>query len=223
LAPSGTKGPKSHAARNNDAVARGGSSVTLLINMPRDGNLIVHVPRLEGGQRPILEVTVDGRVVLRKELARKNPNATWEYFGQFPIPLSAGRHRVTVSNAQVGTADNYWLDRLTVAFELTDYRLRRGPNLDCVGLQSDACILLWLRNPEYTWLYSRLGQKPVTQPEGLLHLRHVPDGEYQVIWIDTLTGAVLRRDQVRARDGRMVLVTPAVAKSAAAKLIRIVR
>ncbi len=223
LAPRKAPRPESAAARNNAAVPVGGSSVTLLITMPRDGKLIVQVPRLAGGEHPILVVTVDGQVALRKELERKNPHATWDYFGQFPVPLAAGSHRVTISNARPATADNYWSDRLTVAFELTDYRLRHGPNLECVGLQSDACILLWLRNPEFTWLYARLGRKPVTQPEGLLHLQQVPDGEYQVTWIDTLTGAVLRRDQVRARDGRMVLVTPPVARSAAAKLIRIVR
>lgn len=221
LAPSRAKHPRSTAARNNAAVARGGSSVTLLVTMPRAGQLIVQVPRLAGGQHPILEITVDGHVALRRELARRNPHATWDYFGQFPVALAAGPHRVTIRNARPATADNYWADQLTVAFELTNYRERRGPNLECVGLQSDACVLLWLRNPDDTWLYSRLGRKPVPQPEGLLHLRQVPDGDYRVTWINTFTGAVLRRDRARATDGRLVLVTPPVARSAAAKLIRL--
>jgi hypothetical protein len=222
LAPVGVPGTAvDEKARNDAAIATRDSKRTLLITMPRDGQLILHVPRLSGEQHPILDVNVDGRTVLHQPLSRENPEATWDYFKQFPIPLAAGPHRVVVANAQPATADNFWSDRFTVAYELTNYRERHGPNLEFAGLQGDGCILLWLRNPEFTWLFARLGRKVDTQPEGLLHLRHIPDGAYAVTWIDTLNGNVLRRDTVEARAGNLVVPTPAIAKSAVAKLLKI--
>jgi len=222
LAPAGVAdGNASEQARNDAAIATRDSQRTLLITMPRDGQLILHVPRLSGEQHPILDVTVDGRTAIHQALSRENPEATWDYFKQFPISLAAGPHRVVVANVKPATADNFWSDRFTVAYELTNYRERHGPNLEFAGLQSDTCLLLWLRNPEFTWLFERLGRKAEAQPEGLLRLRHVADGAYAVTWIDTLTGDVLRRDTVEARDGRVVVPTPVIAKSAVAKLVKI--
>ncbi|HEU5077895.1 MAG TPA: DUF5060 domain-containing protein [Opitutaceae bacterium] len=221
LAPAGVAGAVDEKARNDAAVATRDSQRTLLITMPRDGQLVLHVPRLSGEQHPILEVKVDGQTVLHQALSRENPKATWDYFKQFPIPLAAGAHRVVVANAQPATAKNFWSDRFTVAYELTNYRQRLGPNLEFAGLQSDGCMLLWLRNPQFTWLFARLGRKIEPQPEGLLHLNHVVDGAYTVTWIDTLTGEVLRRDTAKADGGRLVLPTPVIAKSAVAKLLKV--
>ncbi|HWA86817.1 MAG TPA: DUF5060 domain-containing protein [Opitutus sp.] len=221
LAPAGVAGAKDQSARNDAAIATRDSQRTLLVTMPRDGELILHVPRLSGEQHPILDVTVDGRNVIHQPLSREDPNATWDYFKQFPIPLAAGPHRVVVANAKPASPDNFWSDRFTVAYELTNYRERHGPNLEFAGLQSDACILLWLRNPEFTWLFARLGRKVEPQPEGLLRLRGIADGSYAITWIDTLTGDVLRRGTVEARAGHVVIPTPVIAKSAVAKLRKI--
>lgn len=207
-------------ARNDAAVATRNSQRTLAIDMPRDGELILHVPRLTGEQRPILRVTVDGRQVLEQALAREREDATWDYFGRFSIPLSAGSHRVVVANVAQAVPDRFWKDRVTVAYELTNYRLRRGPNLDWAGLQSEDTILLWLHNPGFTWMLARIGRQPELQPEGVLQLRNVSDGTYTVAWRDTWTGAIVGRDTAQAKAGRMALRTPAIAKSAVAKLTR---
>ncbi|MGH7996020.1 MAG: DUF5060 domain-containing protein [Opitutaceae bacterium] len=221
LAPVGERAQPGGGARNDAAVAAPPSACTLLITMPREGRLIVHVPRLSGAQHPILAVDVDGRRVIQRALSRRNPDATWDYFGQFPVNLTAGRHRVVIRNLRPAGPDNYWSDRLTVAYELTHYRRLRGPDLKCAGLQSGGEILLWLRNPGYTWLYAREGRKLVTQPEGRLHLDRIPDGRYTATWIDTETGKVLLREVSAAQNGDMVLTTPAIAKSAAAKIHRL--
>ncbi len=224
LAPSGTRtGAGGAAARADAAVATRDSACTFLITMPRDGELILHVPRLSGEQHPILEATVDGKIVLHRELARDDPNATWDYFGRFPIPLSAGPHRVTVQNVKPATADNFWPDRVTVAYELTNYLERNGPDLNFTGLQSNACILLWLRNPASTWLFARENRPLTTQPEGRLPLTGISDGDYLVTWTDTFTGDVLRRDSIAVHDGKVTLTTPPIARSAVAKLLRLGR
>lgn len=208
-------------ARNDAAVATRDSQRTLLIDMPRDGELVLHVPRLNGQQRPILRVTIDDRTVLERPLQRERAEDTWDYFGQFRFPLAAGAHRVTLANLQPATADNFWRDRVTVAYELTNYRPRHGPDLDVAGLQSDACILVWLRNPGYTWLFARLGRKAEPQPEGVLRLRDVADGDYAVEWRDTWSGDILGRAVTHARGGAVELHTPVIAKSAIAKLIKL--
>lgn len=208
-------------ARDDAAVATVDSERTLLITMPRDGELVLHVPRLSGAQRPVLRVVIDDREVMNRPLRRERDSDTWDYFGQFRFPLGAGSHRVTLANRQPAGPDNFWRDRLTVAYELTHYRLRQGPGLDWAGLRSDDCLLLWLHNPAYTWLFARLGRTAELQPEGIIHLRDVTDGRYTVQWRDTWTGEVLARDAVETKAGQLALPTPAIAKSAVAKLTRI--
>lgn len=207
--------------RNDAAVPTRDSERTIVFTLPRDGQLILHVPRLEGGQQPILQVTIDGKVAFEKSIARDRPDATWDYFLQLPFALPAGPHRVTVANLQPATTANFWRDRVTVAYELTNYRLRRGPNLDWAGLQSDDCLLVWLHHPQATWLFLREGREPAPQPEGVLQLRDVSDGAYTVLWRDTWTGEVLAHDTAAAKNGRMALRTPPIARSAVAKLMKI--
>ncbi|HVU23011.1 MAG TPA: DUF5060 domain-containing protein [Opitutus sp.] len=219
LAPVGAaKFMTGNRARNDAAVATDDSRRELRIDMPRDGELVLHVPRFSGEQHAILEVTIDGHVAFHRALVRESADAPWDYFAQFRFPLPAGPHRVTVANLQPATPANIWSDRVTVAYELTNFRLRHGPNLDCAGLQSDACLLLWLRNPEFTWLFAREGRKAEPQPEGMLHLRRVPDGRYTVVWRDTWTGDIIGRDTADAEAGDLTLHTPAIDKGAVARL-----
>jgi hypothetical protein len=211
---------RENSERTETALAAPENARTFLMTMPHDGELVLHVPRLDGQQHPILQVTIDGWKVFERRLARAHPNDTWDYFGQFRFPLAAGEHRVTVANVQTATPEDVPLTRVTVAYELTNYRLRRGPDLDVAGLQSDAGLLVWLRNPQATWLFLREGRKITRQPEGLLRLRDVPDGSYAVVWRDTWTGEILGRDMAQARQGSMELRTPAVDRSAVATLAR---
>jgi len=208
-------------ARDDAAVATRDSQRTLLISMPQEGQLILHVPRFEGTQHAILRVTVDGRQVLDQPLARERPDATWDFFAQFPVPLTAGTHRVTVANVQPATPENFWQGRVTVAYELTNYRLRHGPNLDWAGLQSDDSILIWLHDPTFTWLFARLGRKAVPQPAGVLNLRRIADGFYAVVWRDTWTGNIIGHDTAQAAGGRLELRTPVITRSAVARITRV--
>jgi hypothetical protein len=126
-----------------------------------------------------------------------------------------------VSNVNKAAPGALWKDVVTVAYELTNYRLRRGPNLDWAGLQSDDTLLVWLHDPGYTWLFARIGRKAMPQPEGVLRLKQVADGAYTVVWRDTWTGKILGYDTAEARDGSLELRTPVITKSAIAKLNRI--
>jgi len=60
--------------------------------------------------------------------------AAWSYWKHFTVPVVAGVHRIRVSNAGSGT---FW-----TAYELGNYGLREGPDLEIQGLQTDDYILL---------------------------------------------------------------------------------
>jgi hypothetical protein len=103
--------------------------------------------------------------------------------------------------------------------ELANYLRREGPDLEVLGLQTDDYLILWARNPQYVWLYDREGRKPTRQEPGALTLSGVTDGKYSVQWRETTTGESLGEAEATASGGRLVLRTPAITRSAAAKLV----
>ncbi|MBU4459414.1 MAG: DUF5060 domain-containing protein [Verrucomicrobia bacterium] len=193
------------------AVLRGGERRTLGATFPVDGALVVHVPEISESGAPVLRVEVDGKPALTQPLPR-GEGKPWAYWRAFPVPVSAGTHRLAISNSGSGA--------LWTAFELQRFRRREGPDLDVAGQSCDDTILLWLRNPQFIWLYQREGRQPIPQPGGLLTLADIVDGSYAVTWIETTTGETLATGTAEARAGRLTLATPPVTRSAAAKLVR---
>ena len=188
-----------------------GEAQTLAVEFPVDGTLTVHVPERSTRGDPILEVQVDGTKVLNESLPL-DTEAVWSYWKHFTVPVLAGTHRIRVGNAGSGT---FW-----AAYELGNYRLREGPDLEIQGLQTDDYILLWARNPQFIWLCAREGRKPEPQPQGRLTLKNVRDGRYSVTWRDTVTNDVVLETDANADNGRLMVGTPAVVRSAAARIVR---
>jgi len=184
------------------------------LTCPTDGKLIIHVPEISSYGAPVLEAAIDGKVALRQPLARGEGDA-WAYWRSYAMPITKGQHKITVRNAGTGS--------LWTGFELTRFRRREGPDLDVYGMQSGDFILLWLRNPQFIWIYRREGRDVRPQPEGLLTLSGVPQGAYRARWLDTVTGRDLGRADVTASDGTLTLRTPRITYSAAAKIRRIAR
>jgi hypothetical protein len=163
-------------------------------------------------------VSVDEQTVLRKDLLPYGPEDQYNplaYYQEYPIDVPAGSHRIRVANTGGGT--------ILTAFQLTNYVRRFGPNLVVRGMQTEDYLLLWLQNPDFNWLYSRMGKQPDRQPAGRLVLRDVPKGTWIVEWIDTVEAGYIGHETVTSRDAGLVLETPATAKSVAARLQRIGR
>jgi len=190
-----------------------GDAQTLAIEFPVDGSLTVHVPERSFQGNPILEVQIDGEKALSESLPL-DTKAAWSYWKLFTVPVPAGVHRIRISNAGSGT---FW-----TAYELGNYRLRQGPDLEIQGLQTDDYILLWARNPQFIWLCAREGRKPERQPGGRLTLKDVRSGRYSVTWRDTITNDVVLEADANAQNGRLSVDTPAITRSAAARIVRIV-
>ena len=197
------------------AVLDRGGKQTLKIEMPVSGKLIIYVHSLQGD--PILSVSVNGKEVLHKSLQSDKPELTRATGGIEPITvdLKAGNLEVLITNAQVSSGSS-----MSVAYELTDYRLLEGPNLDCVGLQSTEHIFIWLRNPDFTWMYDRIGRTPIQQPEGMLTLKNVSEGAYSMVWLNTITGEEISRNSVSTSKGNLKVPTPSIIQSAVAHLVR---
>ena len=99
-------------------------------------------------------------------------------------------------------------------------KFRVSAELEVLGLQTDDYLLLWARNPQYIWIYDREGRKPNRQEPGRLTLAAVSDGRYSVLWRETTTGEVLSQEEVTAAGGRLVLRSPAITRSAVARLVK---
>ena len=160
----------------------------------------------------MLEVLIDGQQVLRQTLEPQDRNRPWVCWKSYPVAVKAGRRMIHVANAGTGV--------LYTAYELANYVRREGPDLEVLGLQADDYLILWARNPQYVWLFDREGRKPDRQERGVLTLAAVADGKYAVQWRETTTGESLGQAEATAVRGRLVLHTPAITRSAVAKLVR---
>lgn len=192
-------------------------SKSFQVRYPVAGQFIVHVPELGGGPKPAprLTVTVDGDAVLERELLPYGPVGQYDpraYYQRYAVEIVAGEHTVRVANTGGGS--------ITTAFELTNYVRRTGPNLEVRGMRADDYILLWLKHPEFNWLYRRMDMTSDEQPAGRLTLRDVPNGAWSAEWIDTVEARPVGRETVTSQDGILVLETPPTVTSAAARLQR---
>ena len=194
-----------------DATLRAKKSHTLAIDFPLDGKLIVHVPEIEIKGEPVLEVWINGRQALRQPLQADDPRRPWVCWKAYPVATKAGHHEIHVANTGTGV--------IYTAYELANYLRREGSDLEVLGLQADDYLILWVRNPQYVWLNDREGRKPTRQEPGVLTLSGVTDGKYSVQWRETTTDESLGEAEATGSGGRLVLRTPAITRSAAAKLV----
>jgi hypothetical protein len=181
------------------------------VRYPVDGQFIVYVPEFDGASKPAprLTVSVDGNVVLEQELVAEQHDAR-AYYQKYPVKVPAGSHTIRVANTGGGS--------MTTAFELTNYVRRNGPNLEVRGLQTDDYLLLWLKHPEFNWMYRRMGMQTEEQPAGRLTLRPVPHGKWEAQWTDTVEARQIGRETVTSKDGSVALNTPPTAKSVVVRL-----
>jgi hypothetical protein len=187
------------------------------VHYPVDGQFIVYVPELSGGAKstPRLTVSADGNVLLDRDLLPYGPPEQYNpraYYQKYPVFIPAGAHTIRVANTGGGT--------ITTAFELTNYIRRNGPNLEVRGIQTNDYFLLWLKHPEFNWMYRRMGMTSDEQPVGRLTLRDVPEGKWDIQWMDTVEARLIEHETATSRDTRLVLRTPPTAKSVAARLHR---
>ena len=85
-------------------------------------------------------------------------------------------------------------------------------------MQTDDYILLWLKHPEFNWMYRRMGMTSDEQPAGQLTLRDVPDGTWSAQWIDTVEARSIRQESVTSKGSILRLPTLSTARSLVIRL-----
>jgi hypothetical protein len=193
------------------------SAKSFQVRYPVDGQFIVYVPEISSSPKsaPRLAVSVDGVVVLEWDLLPYGPADRYDaraYYRRYPVEVPAGSHTIRVANAGGGS--------FVTAFALTNYVQREGPNLEVHGWQTDDYLLLWLKHPDFNWMYRRMGMRSQEQPAGRLTLRDVPEGTWELRWMDTVQARPLGQETVISKNGIMLLKTPPTAKSVVARLHR---
>jgi len=184
---------------------------TFVVDYPRPGRFVAVIGTVIGkGNNPI-RLSLDGRVALERNLPtgaglgrssrhlERSGNWRTVYGERLAIDVPAGRHEITVEN--LGT------DRVTVKYELTDYRaVHAAPPLRVVGLGNQSRAYLWIRN---AGARSSLDPEPVAPSRvGVQGLR---DGDYRIEFFDTVTGKPSTSSTARAQSGRLIVPVPAIA------------
>lgn len=193
-----------------------GSAVTYKMELPVNGEFVTYITQLVTPEpAPQLTVTIDGKEVLKKDLLPlQTSNYTPIMYNQiYPFMMSKGPHTVTVANTGGGS--------FFAAFELRNYLLKDGPDIEVRGLQTDDYILLWLKNPKYTVLHELMKIGIKAQPAGTLVIKNVPDGTWIAKWVNTINASIVKTELVKSSKQMIVLSTPAMDKSIAIKLCKI--
>ncbi|APW58937.1 hypothetical protein [Paludisphaera borealis] len=200
------------------------SEVVWTLDMPQAGKVLVHLGEVCSGGR--LRVALDGHEVLDRPLATGEPGKgpwkksrllepwkVWvsDYDEAIPIDVPAGRHELTLANA-----DGDWLQirKLT----LPSYRSSRHPEVDALGLAAVGRMILWVHNRQSTWRADFDGKSPEPQEKLTLHVPTTSQADWRVEWWDTFQGVVVQTDQVQPASGILRLTPPRFDRDLAARL-----
>ena len=204
------------------------SPLTLEVNLPKSGQLTVHVIMVSDSAT--LRVLIDG-----KEAASFPFNAApgkgegYVSTKQFPeydniyqavfdtnrtVEIPQGKHAVTLENA---SGDWLQIDTLILTnavssrfAPLTPYALQDAPTGE---------TLLWLQDPASRWKPALANEKPTTFRGVSLKLPVSRSGAYQAVWWDTRKGVVVQSAPAKAAGGSIVLIPPAFERDIALHLI----
>ena len=197
--------------------------VTWHLDMPEPGKIIARLGQVCSGAR--LQITVDDQVRLDRVLAAGGPGKgpwkaahhldqwnVWvsDYDEEISIEVPAGRHNVTFANIE-----GDWVQIRSL--RLPRYRSSRYPAVDALGLASDRQLLLWFHNQESTWRTEYDGKTPA-RLEAIQARVPATNGIWRVEWWNTSTGAVVRRDNVKAASGELMLNVPDFSSDVAARV-----
>jgi hypothetical protein len=174
----------------------------------------------------ILEVKLDGSLILRKELPAGPPgegpwkkaefSEQWkiwasDYDLDIPIDVPAGEHRVELYNAG---RDGITVDRIT----LPRYVTETAPPVRAVGLVGRNLAILWLQNKASDW--GTIAERAEITPARDVRVTvvGVPRGLCEVEWWSTTTGEIVNRETLTAGEEGLGLELPVLEEDVACKV-----
>ncbi|MFA6795264.1 MAG: DUF5060 domain-containing protein [Proteiniphilum sp.] len=192
--------------------ARSNSAVEFQVDYPTDGEFMVYICEVRSSrQTPQLTVLLDEQEVLKEDVLPLNIDNYQPFLHNqsYSIPVSKGNHRIRIKNSGNGS--------FVTSFELKNY-VPKNNDLEIRGLQTEDHVLLWFKNQKFTLLHSLVGVNIQPQPEGLLHLKGVADGNWIVEWLNTVDATKIKTEIIESRNHQIVLETPIVKESVAVRL-----
>lgn len=202
--------------KSNRRNTRNTSDVNFNVTYPVEGEFVIYVMELRDTlPTPQLTVYVDNKKALKKDLLplnkeNYNPIAYDQYY---KVKVPGGNHIIHVENSGGGS--------IVTAFELNNYLLKYGPDLEVRGIQTNDFILLWLKNQKFTVLHELMNMDIKTQPEGRLELNNIPEGNWIAEWINTIDATLIKKELIRSEGQRLILLTPSIKESVAIRLQKI--
>lgn len=160
-----------------------------------------------------LEISLDGKVVLRQEFPNTNKandhTTLMQYNKAYRIDLPAGRHQVKVES--VGH------DWITVGYEIP--WLVSGPPLRAYGLVGSSRALVWVQNRHYRYDRPAGDKTPSPTVEGARLVLSLTSGVWTVEFWDTQKGIVTATQKLTVdADGRVEIALPSIIWDAALRL-----
>jgi hypothetical protein len=192
-----------------------GQFLSLNIDLPHAGDLILHVDRVS--VKAQINVMVDGRnestFAFDASPGAPDHQSTTQLSSNpliyqavinkdYPTPLSAGPHTLLLSNT-----DGDWLSLRSITF--TNARSSRIADLHALGLRDSAsgALMAWLCDTKSTWKSDLDGIKPRTFSHVHLQLPAISNhSNYTVQWWDTRAGTVFKTETATS-TGRWIALT----------------
>ncbi|HEX3358307.1 MAG TPA: DUF5060 domain-containing protein [Tepidisphaeraceae bacterium] len=129
------------------------------------------------------------------------------------VPLAAGKHKIVIDNY---AGDWVTVDRITFA----NAKSSKSADLNALALQDASAgeTLVWLFDGTSNWQTDRDGLPHREIDSVSLSIPIARAGDFEASWWDTRTGSIIRRDQVQARDGMLLLITPKFSRDVAVRI-----
>ena len=147
-------------------------------------------PRAAAAQ-PIAEIRVDGEPTLRRAVCvDRTPTKEDLYIDRLSVPVSPGRHEISLANVGEG--------QFIIGHILLKHYRTSEPRVSLQGLRYGNHACFWIYNMDYQWHTSKGGRlvEPITAMSA--ELRGMPAGRYTAQWWDTVSGQIVRTDNVTA-------------------------
>lgn len=195
---------------------------TFEVTYPSDGTFVIHVDNVSASG--LLKIFVDDELALERPLpCGEQCGKSWRYIERWkiwesvydediPVSVTAGFHRIRV--------ENHGRDWVTVPrYTFTGCRTEERQEVHCYALGAPSAAVVWIQNGDSTWVsHARNAGEILPFPAAPYALDGFSDGAYMVEWWETWKGAPLRREEVKADGGRIVLNPGPVATDIAARI-----